>query len=151
MWQLAAHILGYDIWFYVSHRLLHTSALYWIHKVHHENRIPTFFDTYHDHWFESPFQSLGFFAPFLLTGFDPLQVTLALVFINARGMLQHDERGAWLVGRHHLNHHLDGRGNYGMVWIDRLCGTCLPPKVNEDELEDAPEVQPELLQEDAVQ
>jgi sterol desaturase/sphingolipid hydroxylase (fatty acid hydroxylase superfamily) len=57
-----------------------------------------------------------------------------------------------LVGRHHLNHHLYGKGNYGSYWIDWLCGTCLPTLSNEDTpVEDAPQVQSGLLHEDTVQ
>jgi len=151
MLTLVAHILCYDIWFYISHRLLHTSALYWIHKVHHEKRIPQFRDTYYDHWLESPIQAAGFLVPFLWMGPDTIQTTFALILINARGMLRHDERGAWIVGRHHLDHHLHGRGNYGDYWIDYVCGTCLPPLPNENPpLENAPQIQPEVLQEDTL-
>jgi lathosterol oxidase len=119
------HILSYDIWFYVSHLLLHTKYLYWIHKIHHEKKYPTFLDTYHDHWIESPIQGFGFVIPMMFMETDLLQSGLALVVINARGILQHDKRGSWLVGNHHLLHHEYGHGNYGTYWIDYCCGTLL--------------------------
>ena len=34
--MIAAHIVSYDVWFYVSHLALHRPSLYWIHKRHHE-------------------------------------------------------------------------------------------------------------------
>ena len=59
--QFIAHIVGYDLWFYASHLLLHTPSFYAaIHRIHHEKAAPTWIDTYHGHWFEGPFQSLGF-------------------------------------------------------------------------------------------
>jgi sterol desaturase/sphingolipid hydroxylase (fatty acid hydroxylase superfamily) len=122
------HILSYDIWFYVSHLLLHTKYLYWIHKIHHEKKYPTFLDTYHDHWIESPIQGFGFVIPMMFMETDLLQSGLALVVINARGILQHDKRGSWLVGNHHLLHHEYGHGNYGTYWIDYCCGTLLCDK-----------------------
>ena len=121
--QLALHIIGYDIWFYISHRMLHTPALWRIHRVHHEKVHPTYWDTYHGHWAESPFQSLGFLLPFVfrLWSVSPLLVAGALV--NLRGLMRHDERCVWLIGNHHLIHHLDGRVNFGDYWVDRLIGT----------------------------
>jgi sterol desaturase/sphingolipid hydroxylase (fatty acid hydroxylase superfamily) len=119
-------ILGYDIWFYVSHRILHHRFLYPIHAIHHEKMNPTFLDTYHGHWFEMVFQSLGFFTPLLF--FDPcwLSFGLALLYVNAKGLLRHDKRGILFVGDHHLIHHQYPTYNYGEIWLDQLCGTRRP-------------------------
>ena len=117
------HILSYDVWFYITHLMLHSSTLYWIHKKHHEKTDPTFVDTYYDHWLESPIQSAGFLLPYAALAFDPIQSTCALVLINARGMLAHDPRGSFITGDYHLIHHKLSNCNYGQPWIDYLMNT----------------------------
>jgi Delta7-sterol 5-desaturase len=119
------HILCYDIWFYGSHILLHKTSWGWsIHSIHHEKRDPVWTDTYHGHWIESPFQSLGIALPWLL-GCDihPLELFLASLVCQLRGLARHDNRTAWLIGNHHILHHQLGYVNYGEYWIDCLCGT----------------------------
>lgn len=117
-----SHILAYDVWFYGTHLLLHRPELYWIHKKHHENAEPIFTDTYHDHFLETPIQASGFLIPFFFA-FDPIETGLALIFINARGMLMHDRRGSFLTGDHHLIHHRKSNCNYGQYWLDYIFGT----------------------------
>jgi len=118
-------ILGYDIWFYLSHLLLHHPFLYPIHAIHHQNVEPQFMDTYHGHWFEMFFQSIGFFTPLVAFEMDWISFGLALVFVNIKGMLRHDSRSAWLIGNHHLLHHKYSHYNFGEVWLDQLGGTLL--------------------------
>lgn len=124
MLQLLAHILCYDVWFYASHIALHSKLLYGpIHSIHHQKENPRWPDTYHGHWFESVFQSVGFIVPFLaypLLSFDAL---VALAFVNARGMLRHDPRGIPFVGEYHLLHHRYPSVNYGEPWLDALFNT----------------------------
>ena len=118
------HVFFYDIWFYMSHVLLHRPQLYWIHKLHHSKLNPTFPDTYLGHPLESPLQGLGFLVPFATQiPFNWVETTLALLFVNVRGILRHDARTAWLVGTHHLLHHQHFTCNYGEYWIDAICGT----------------------------
>lgn len=129
MWvQAFLHILGYDIWFYISHRLLHTRLFWWIHAQHHERRTGLRWpDTYHGHWIESTVQSMGFLLPLATTTAHPWNwpVAIAMAFlINARGLARHDERFTWIPGtRHHLQHHLNPKGNFGEPWLDVLCRT----------------------------
>jgi sterol desaturase/sphingolipid hydroxylase (fatty acid hydroxylase superfamily) len=73
-------------------------------------------------------QSLGFLVPLAWFNADWKACVAAAVFLNVRGMLQHDERGAALVGRHHLDHHQFFTGNYGQPWLDWLGGTALSPR-----------------------
>lgn len=124
------HVLSYDVWFYLSHLLLHTKIGWRFHKIHHEKRAPTFADTYYGHWSEGPFQSLGFLLPFAFGVWHPSAVLAALVAVNCRGILRHDARAAWLIGDHHLQHHVDPRYNFGDYWIDALCGTAAPRGTN---------------------
>jgi sterol desaturase/sphingolipid hydroxylase (fatty acid hydroxylase superfamily) len=52
-----------------------------------------------------------------------------LFFLNVRGMMRHDERFVWLIGNHHLLHHLHPQHNYGEYWLDRIGGTLYPTRV----------------------
>jgi lathosterol oxidase len=117
------HILGYDIWFYISHILLHTRALWPYHKVHHKIIHPKFTDTYKGHHLESPFQSLGFFLPLAFMEFHLPSFVAALILVNIRGLMRHDARAVWLIGNHHLLHHRHFDSNYGEYWLDHLFGT----------------------------
>ena len=117
------HVVSYDIWFYISHRLLHTPYLYTLHKIHHEKMIPVWQDTYHGHWFESPFQSVGFLLPLLVFPLDTSQMLVAFLICQTRGIMRHDKRTAFIDGGHHMRHHLNGSCNYGEEWIDWLFNT----------------------------
>ena len=124
MLHVVTSIISYDIWFYISHVLLHQPLLYWIHKEHHSNSEPTFLDTYAGHWIETPFQAIGMFVPFVIYTYSYMDITLILTFLNIRGMLRHDPRGSFIVGTHHLIHHKILDCNYGEYWLDILFGTC---------------------------
>ncbi len=122
------HILGYDIWFYISHILLHTKYLWKYHQIHHTIINPKFTDTYRGHFIEGPFQSLGFLLPFLFYDFNLVELIIAGIFVNIRGMMRHDNRTIWLIGNHHLLHHKYFNINYGEYWIDNLFGTSIQNK-----------------------
>lgn len=124
--QFFVHVFGYDIWFYVSHRALHTRLLWPIHRIHHERVEPVWTDTYHGHWVETALQGLGFFAPWFLWQASSIYwsvALLALFFVNVRGMLHHDRRLTWLVGDYHVIHHRRPTGNFGQPWLDWLGDT----------------------------
>lgn len=120
--QVLFVIFGYDLWFYISHIILHTH-LYNIHMHHHKIMNPVFSDTYVGHWIEGPFQGLGVFLPYLFMKFNTTYFSIAIILINLRGMMRHDSRCIFLIGNHHLLHHKYPWCNYGEYWIDRLCGT----------------------------
>ena len=122
-------ILGYDLWFYASHVILHWPWFYRrVHRIHHERTVDLRWpDTYHGHWFEGPFQSAGFLLP-LMGGLGWSWASwpewlVALVFVNARGMARHDARLVGWIGDHHVVHHRNPKVNYGEAWLDWLCGT----------------------------
>ena len=56
---LLVYIICYDIWFYLTHRLLHTKYLYFLHKIHHKKYKPEYYDYYNVHFLEIPIQSIG--------------------------------------------------------------------------------------------
>ena len=124
MLNIVAAILCYDIWFYISHRLLHGRNFY--HRIHHENQEPTFWDTYHGHWIESPFQSLGTVAPAYWFSYSFMDWLLIIFFLNVRGIMRHDNRFTWILGNHHILHHRYPGFNFGEKWLDRLCDTHYP-------------------------
>ena len=126
---IALHVLGYDIWFYISHRLLHTAPLWPYHALHHAYRYPTFTETYAGHALEGPFQSIGFLLPYVWFDFHLTAAAVALILVNLRGMMRHDVRAAWLIGNHHLLHHEVGTGNFGEEWLDTLCGTAIKARI----------------------
>jgi len=127
-------ILCYDIWFYLSHIILHHKYFYkFIHKEHHivDYKIIHFKDTYVGHFFEGPFQGIGVLFPLLFfMKFKFYLFLYALVLINIRGMLRHDNRCIWLIGNHHILHHKYPQYNFGEYWLDKLFGTNYP-NVNE--------------------
>jgi Delta7-sterol 5-desaturase len=127
--MVLAHILCYDIWFYVTHRLMHTKQFWWIHRVHHEKREPTALDTFHGHWLESVIQDIGVFLPWPFLPTTLGSVLLAATFVGLRALLRHDARSNFLMGNHHLIHHQSFGVNFGEWWIDRVCGThCREPE-----------------------
>ena len=122
MIQLVISIISYDIWFYISHVILH-DRLYRFHKLHHTKPVPTYEDTYLADTVETAFQGIGVAFPAVVYTYSPADIALVLLFLNIRGMMAHDPRCAFLIGNHHLLHHKYGNCNYGQYWIDYLGGT----------------------------
>jgi len=120
-------IISYDIWFYVSHILLHHPSFYKYHKEHHLNISPTYLDTYVGHPLEGPFQGIGMFFPFILLHYNTYDIFTVLLVLNIRGMMRHDERFVFLIGNHHLMHHKHPNCNFGEYWIDSIFGTNYMP------------------------
>ncbi len=126
MYNIFFYIVSYDIWFYISHLILHTDYFYKrIHKYHHASnyKIMNYMDTYVAHYLESPLQSLGIFFPLLFIKFNIYTFLYTILFLNIRGMLRHDVNYVWLIGNHHLLHHQHLQYNFGEVWLDKLFGT----------------------------
>lgn len=122
-------ILCYDIWFYLSHVLLHYRYFYSkIHNIHHQKQYQTliFWDAYEGNHIESIIQSAGLFVPYLIIQVPLYNLLIAGFITNARGLMRHDDRCSWLIGNHHLLHHKYPKYNYGEYWIDKLCGTACP-------------------------
>lgn len=118
-------ILSYDIWFYISHIILHTNKFYYIHKYHHSIKYDdiNYTDTYKSDNIEIVLQGISVLFPYIYINFDIYSFLFAITFINIRGLMRHDKRFVWLVGDHHLLHHKYHNYNYGEPWIDYLCST----------------------------
>jgi sterol desaturase/sphingolipid hydroxylase (fatty acid hydroxylase superfamily) len=125
------HMFFYDIWFYISHVLLHQPKWYiMIHKIHHKKSYDelVYSDTNEGHIVEHVVQPLGFFVPCFISGWSYKEFILAYLIIAARALMCHDYRCSWLIGNHHLLHHKYRNYNYGEYWIDCICGTVYPNK-----------------------
>ena len=126
MYVFLLHVIGYDVWFYISHLLLHTKYLYKYHKLHHNAKYPVYYDALIASNEENIFQFLGFFTPYLFYQFCIYQMLAGLAFISIRGMMRHDNRFIFLIGNHHLIHHETFNYNFGEYWIDYLFNTHHP-------------------------
>lgn len=126
MIRLVVSIISYDIWFYISHVILHSRFMYQYHKLHHTKPVPNYTDTYLADSVETVFQGVGFMFPAVIYTYGTADIILVLLFLNIRGMMAHDPRFAFLIGNHHLLHHKYGNCNYGQYWLDSLGGTRHP-------------------------
>jgi sterol desaturase/sphingolipid hydroxylase (fatty acid hydroxylase superfamily) len=124
------YIMYYDIFYYFLHRLLHTKYLYFIHKIHHIKNIPDYYDYYNIHVLELPFTSIGLIFAIYLYKLYIYQLLYAIIFINVRGILMHDNQFIYLVGDHHLIHHKYYKCNYGEYWLDYIFGTVYNKRLN---------------------
>jgi lathosterol oxidase len=126
---ICIYIVSYDIWFYISHIILHKNIFYkLIHKQHHSVDYTNinFKDTYVGHFIEGPFQGLGILFPLLFFEIKFHPFIWALLLINIRGMLRHDNKFIWLIGNHHILHHKYPQYNFGEYWLDKLFCTNYP-------------------------
>jgi len=122
---ISMHVVSYDIWFYLTHILLHQERE--IHAAHHEKPYHklNFKDTNRAHWIENTIQPLGILLP-CIGQWNAVAFVAASLIVGARGAMRHDPRCSWMVGNHHLLHHKDPRYNFGEYWLDWMCGTLNP-------------------------
>ena len=140
-WQFAVYFVLFDIYFYFLHRLLHTKALFWIHRVHHQSRVPNPLSAFSFH----PIEGLltGGFVPIMVFFFD-LHV-YSIIIVNLYGVINsvlvhsgHEFFPRWWYKRRttgwylspmfHDRHHTRWNYNFGgftTIW-DRLLGTVYP-------------------------
>lgn len=124
----ASCVVSYDLWFYAVHRLLHSPLLYArYHSQHHQHRHPTYRETFVASTVENSVSGLGILAPLLLCPTLPVPVfAAAYAYCFVRGVLRHDARASWLVGAHHLEHHINPHVNFSSFYVDVLFGTAAP-------------------------
>ena len=126
MLNIIIYIFSYDIWFYISHVLLHKiHFLRTIHKNHHLTNYKTivFTDAYIGHYLEYPFQSIGIFFPLYFINFYYYEFITVIFLLNIRTMIHHDHRLSFLHHDHHILHHKYPNYNFGEYWIDYFFGT----------------------------
>ncbi len=137
--SLPLMIVWHDFYFYITHRWLHSPAMFRrFHGVHHRSRNPSPWAAYAFH----PVEALinGGVVPIALLVL-PLNFWVVVLFgvhqilRNAHGhaAVETMPRGftRHLLGRHftttthHHLHHETAKGNYGLwfTWWDRCCGT----------------------------
>lgn len=136
-------VLGFEAYFYVVHRLLHTRTLFRsIHSVHHRSKTPTVFSALSLH----PIEALliaGFLpAAMIATELHVASITVASVYLSAsiaiahcgyqlfpRGFARIPILGWYVTPLVHDAHHAKVDVNYGATLnvFDRLFGTFRVP------------------------
>ena len=115
MLQILFVIFLHDIWFYMSHVILHEPLCYELfHKKHHS-------DNYVSDWVQTLFQGCGFYLASIFVTYHTMFISF--LFITIRRMMQDDPQYTWLVGNHRLLHYQYPNTNFGESWIDTFCKT----------------------------
>ena len=121
------HIVSYDLWFYVSHILLHKIRHPYVKDIHYiHHKVPydqlKWYNTSDGHIIENIIQPLGILIPCIFF-IDVKSIIVSFCIISIRGCMRHDHRCSWLIGNHHLLHHKYPEYNYSEYYIDYIFGT----------------------------
>jgi sterol desaturase/sphingolipid hydroxylase (fatty acid hydroxylase superfamily) len=135
-------ILAHDAWFYWTHRLMHTRALFRaFHGAHHLSRNPTPWAAYAFHPYESVVEALGVVLIFFIMPCHPIALLIfqtISTLINVYGHLGYELYpqgwpqhwlGRWInTSVAHNAHHEKARHNFGFYFLfwDRWMGTLEP-------------------------
>jgi sterol desaturase/sphingolipid hydroxylase (fatty acid hydroxylase superfamily) len=127
-------VFCYDVWFYCFHRLLHIPHIYrQFHYQHHVIKHPRWQDTFVASTIENSFSGLGLLVPLLWVDLN-ISFFWAWLFCACRGIARHDPRCSYIVGNHHLQHHLYPNTNFSAYYIDWICNTEFKPLPIKSEL-----------------
>lgn len=136
--QLFLVFIIVDLWFYFSHRTLHSVRWFWAsHSVHHSSKSLTFATSQRLSLTEWISGKWIFFIPLILIGFDPLtlfemfflnimlQIFSHTEIVNKMGFLDYFFNTPSNHRIHHMNHSNLANKNFGGVFIvfDKIFGT----------------------------
>lgn len=132
-------IVIHDTYFYWTHRLMHSPAVYrWFHKVHHLSTNPSPWAAMAFHPLEAIVEAGIIVVVVFLFPVHPLAIGIFLLFMmvyNVYGHLGYELYpkgfsksliGKWInTSVNHNQHHMYFKGNYGLYFLfwDRLMGT----------------------------
>lgn len=118
-----------DVWFYATHRLLHTSVFYSrVHKIHHRSFEPTPWCAYACHPFENLVSNAGtVIMPHWIVGGSDALLYVWIVAALCNSLVAH-AGPVVVLGREildaHDDHHRLNNCEYGInLFMDSLCGT----------------------------
>ncbi len=116
-----------DIFFYISHRMLHNKYLFYFHRKHHELVHPVGIGSF----YMSPIEFYGalvipIYLPLILLGADNYHTHLWITFTVFNGICVAHSNTKQLSEFHNYHHTNKTKGycNYGTdIFMDRLLGT----------------------------
>jgi sterol desaturase/sphingolipid hydroxylase (fatty acid hydroxylase superfamily) len=119
------NIVCADLFFYITHRLLHQKRFIQIHLKHHEFRDSSSFVAGHKSLIEYCITTMTELVPVLLFGYDLSQLCAWTVIGNAYNLEGHSSLSLFYIGSDfHDRHHTHFKNNYGIqgFW-DRIFNT----------------------------
>jgi Delta7-sterol 5-desaturase len=138
----AVAFVGFEIWFYTLHRILHFKRFYFLHKHHHIARVTNPFSGFSSSITERalldignyiPVIALSYFAPVSLLGFSLQYMAIMVISMYAHSNVEcyttrwNDSFLSRLLSTssHHALHHARFIGNYGFFTnlLDHFCKT----------------------------
>jgi sterol desaturase/sphingolipid hydroxylase (fatty acid hydroxylase superfamily) len=128
--SLVLMVLVHDAYFYWTHRLLHWRPLFRLaHHVHHRSTSPTPWAAYAFHPVEAVIQAGIYVVIVFALPTHPAALMLFLTYMIVRNVVGHLGFEVWPAGfarhpftrwhltpTHHDQHHLRGKGNYGLYF-----------------------------------
>lgn len=137
--SLVVLVVLHDTWFYWTHRLMHSRALFrWTHRTHHLSVAPTAWAAYSFSPAEAFVQALFLPLALLVVPAHPAVLFVWVAWMVIRNVMGHCGTellprrwlggwwGRWMTTTlHHEMHHAYGHGNYSLyfLWWDRWFGT----------------------------
>jgi methylsterol monooxygenase len=132
LWEVVLIMAVGELFYYLSHRLLHHKSLYkWIHKKHHTFKTPVSLASMYSHPLEILFHDVfSLLGPCYILGCNLLTAYFVILYISIDTLIDHTDVDKERV--HYLHHELTNY-NFGSMWIsDWLFGTTavVPTKGN---------------------